>query len=291
MPSAQFSESVRRMLKAVAAICVKNSISFGEFAELGKQAFLEAATQLIAEAGGNVNTSRLSVMTGMHRRDVMRLTADTPEPVKDISVASRVLAIWENNPEFQLKNGKPRTLTCGGENNEFATLVAMVSRDVHPASILYKLELSGHIVRERETVKLVKAAHMVAQDLERGMAILSMDMNDLAAAVEGNLSGEQRVPNLHARTEFDNISIEDYNVLRQWILDEGSAFHRKVRQHLAQYDRDINPEISKGGGLKVVVGSFARFEEEGSVKVPAELKVKPRRKKDETAKRKKPPVR
>jgi hypothetical protein len=61
---------------------------------------------------------------------------------------------------------------------------------------------------------------------------------------------------LHARTEFDNISRAKLAELRQWVLNEGTAFHGRVRERLSKFDCDLNPDLEDGGG-KIVVGAFS----------------------------------
>jgi hypothetical protein len=69
--------------------------------------------------------------------------------------------------------------------------------------------------------------------------------------------------NLHARTVFDNVQVENLPELKRWIRTEGHEFHRRLREKLAELDNDINPQADRQGKkVAVVVGSFGRIIEE-----------------------------
>ncbi|MBN8550247.1 MAG: hypothetical protein J0M12_13090 [Deltaproteobacteria bacterium] len=135
--------------------------------------------------------------------------------------------------------------------------------DLNPYTVLFELERIGAVERTRGGVKLVSRLYNPQGDSVAAMGLLASDMSDLMLAVEENVEGggNVAVPNLHIKTEYDNIPASKISEIREWCLREGSAFHQRVRNYLSQHDRDITAQPSgKDGTVRVAVGAFSRVE-------------------------------
>lgn len=254
---------LRQVMKPVVRLCLRNSLHVQDVIESVKIAFIDAAREELESQEQKVNVSRLAAMTGMHRRDVMRIFRD--EEVKEApqGLVSRVIGHWQQNPKFQTKSGKARVLTFEGEDAEFQDLVKSVSNDLHPGTVLFELERIGAIKKVRGGVKLIARAYVPKGNLKEGLKLLANDTEDLMSAVENNLFEEKVVPNLHAKTEYDFIDPEAVPKIREWMLREGSALHQKARNFLAKFDTETNPNYDEPvAGVRVVLGSFSNVEEE-----------------------------
>lgn len=198
--------------------------------------------------------------TGLHRRDVDRILSRGAEPIEPVNLLSRVLNSWESDEEYRTAAGKTRLLTFEGDNNEFYQLVRSVTSDVHPSSILGQMERVGLVEKTSHGLRLTAGAHDVRKDLARGYHILAQDLEDLSGAVEYNLLMEPEVPQLHARTEFDNIFEDSIPEIQSWLLKEGSAIHQRARALLSEHDGDLQAHVRKKAGCRVVFTCFARIE-------------------------------
>ena len=99
--------------------------------------------------------------------------------------------------------------------------------------------------------------------MQEGFELLAKDTEDLIGAVEENIFFPDDIPNLHARTEYDNIRQDALQEIKEWLYDEGSAFHKRARHFLSQYDLDIYPDRTyKEGRVKVTLGAFSRLLED-----------------------------
>ena len=251
-------ECLKAVLRPIVHYCMRRSISIQTFFEFSKVLFLEVAEEQMRNKRQKVNISRLSVATGLHRRDVMRIydkgAIDKPSP----SIASRVIGQWEQDSRFQTKAKKPKLLKL--DKNEFNKLVALVSKDVHPGTVLFELERMGAVERTAKGLRLKTSTHVIKGDPSEGIRLLGIDLRDIIAAVYQNLFDNPTPKNLHARTEYDNISMSDLPTIRQWMIKEGAAFHSRIRNYLSQFDLDINPKDSTEGGVRVVLGTFSYTE-------------------------------
>lgn len=247
---------LRRMLKPAIRFCLRRSLHVQDVIESVKVTFIEAACDELSMRGQQVNVSRLAAMTGMHRRDVMRIHREESVKEEPQGLVSRVIGQWQQDPRFNTKYGKPRVLSFEGEGNDFQRLVGLVSHDLHPGTVLFELERIGAVRRSRAGLRLVARAYVPKGNAKEGYDMLASDAADLMSAVEQNLFEESNVPNLHAKTEYDNISTDAIPQIREWLLREGSALHQRARNFLAAYDRDINP-AARSGGARVVLGTFS----------------------------------
>jgi hypothetical protein len=97
--------------------------------------------------------------------------------------------------------------------------------------------------------------------MQYGLDLLTMDVEDLSAAIESNIVKKHSEPSLHLRTSFDNIDPDRLGEIRSWILNKGSEFQTAVREYLASFDRDVvgdsSPSVSRA---QVSVTSFAHAE-------------------------------
>jgi hypothetical protein len=228
------------------------------FVEQAKIVFIDCAKSELEKRREKVNVSRLSILTGLRRREVQRFASeDLGQKEMIASIPARVLGLWEQSPEFLTKAGKPRVLTV----ESFEGLVKRVSQDLHPGTVLFELKRHRAVEEVPKGIRMLRAEQILSDEPLKAYEMLSRDLEDLFSSVEQNIAQEQPLKNLHAKTEYDSISESDLAEIKTWFLKEGTAFHMKARQFLAQYDRDINPERNDGSqACRVCIGTFSRVE-------------------------------
>jgi len=252
---------LRALLKPVVRFCLRRGLRLRDVYEALKASFVDCANEQLAEQGFETNTSRISVMTGMQRRDVLRVAADKSQPKSDYDVLRRVIGYWQSNKSFSNSQG-PRPLSHVGKDSEFAELVREVSLDINPYTILFELERLGLVDKKTKQVQLKSEALNVSADAARSVQMLSGDLNDLVQAVEGNTFDKRPVPHHHIKTEYDNVALKALPEISSWLLDEGAKFHQKVRRFLSRFDKDINPKLQDDKpGVRVALGSFSFIED------------------------------
>ena len=251
------------LLRPVVNFCLRHSITIGDVVDSLKSVYVEAARDQLQQQGAAQSGSRISVMTGVHRKDVARLLDAAPSVRASKNLTARIIGAWRNSKRFCNASGKPRVLAAEGKESEFVSLVQSVSADLNPYTILFELERIGAVERSRNGLRLVSRLYNPQGDPTAGIGLLSSDINDLMHAVEENIEGQQSdlAPNLHIKTEYDNIPESASQEIRSWCLREGSAFHQRVRNYLSRYDRDIsNKKRTAGPSIRVAVGAFSRIE-------------------------------
>ncbi len=258
--SVDFKICLKKLVKPIVSFCLRRGLSYQDFADISKTAFVEQAQNEIAKKGQKINSSRISAMTGIRRPEIKRIKEGS-EIINTPSLVSRVVSQWENDSNFKTKAGKPKILGFGKDNSEFNELVLSVSTDLHPSTVLFELERLELIEKKPRGIELKEKRHIVTDDIDLGYKILSDDISDLTTSVEQNLFDAPKLKNLHGKTNFDNIYHEDLEEIKQWLLSEGAKLHHKARNFLANFDKDLNPDACKTPGASVTLTTFSKIEE------------------------------
>ena len=250
------------ILRPAVRFCVRHSIKLQDLTECAKKAYVDYAEQDLSKAGHTANVSRMSVMTGVHRRDVLRLQSKGIDSKSERDLLTRVMGQWMSDARFVTKSGEPRVLTEGFDGSEFHELCHSISQDINPGTLLFELRRVSAVVPAKGGIKLIHKSYVPQGDALAGFSILADDGESLIDSVEENTMRPSVVPQFHARTSYDNVDPEMAPAVKKWILKEGHEFHRRVREYVSQFDRDINPEVEfNGKGVKIVVSAFGNVEE------------------------------
>jgi Family of unknown function (DUF6502) len=148
--------TTQRTLWPLVKLLLHRGISYPLLAEAIKSVFVGVAEAEFPLRGKAETDSRISLLTGIHRRDVKRLRLDrrrqralamepTPpsrssSPVgAETSLSARVIAVWTGLPSYLDEAGGPRPLPRlarkGGEQS-FESLVQSLSKDTRPRALL-----------------------------------------------------------------------------------------------------------------------------------------------------------
>lgn len=250
---------MRALMRPLVRFCVRNAHSVQDFYNLAKSVFLSVAQEEMLKSTRKVNVSRLAALTGLHRDEVSKLLSKEGqyEPAPR-SILDRVIGQWRHDKRFRTKAGEPRVLSFGEENSEFDELVGSVSKGLYSGTVLFELKRSGAVEETARGLRLVQQMFSVAGDPKQGFSLLSEDIDSLMCAGEENLTRPDEIPNLHIRTDYDNIVVEAVPEIKRWLVDEGKSFHKRAREFLASFDKDINPQLAdKAGGVRVALTAFS----------------------------------
>ncbi|MEK7812099.1 MAG: DUF6502 family protein [Pseudomonadota bacterium] len=135
--------AIKRVLHPLVRLMLSSGITFPYIAELLKGVFVEVADKEF-RLGENASTdSRISLLTGVHRKDVKRLRnhnsdADMLMP-EVISVGAQLVAAWLEQPPFVDAEGRPRALprlSSSDSEVSFERLVSSRSKDIRARVVL-----------------------------------------------------------------------------------------------------------------------------------------------------------
>ncbi len=255
--------AIKGLLRPIVRLCLSNAIKLSDVVELLKQVFVEVGREELAQKNQEISGSRISVMTGVHRKDVARIQSEGAELKQPENIISKIMVQWQHDKEFTTKAGKPRVLTAVGSKSEFAKLVESVNgNNVSPYTVLFEMERLGIVKKKGGRVTLEWRDYISSESEAEGLQMLVEDSQDLISAVTENIYEASETNNLHLKTEYDKIPVSQVPIIRKWLIEEGSRFHLKVKRFLAKYDADFNKNICINDGeeesyVRAAMGTFS----------------------------------
>jgi hypothetical protein len=172
---------VARMLRPVARIALQHCMSCLEFEDIARWVFVDVALRDPAFVLPDRNKqfkSRAAILTGLSRKEVMRLSRQAPpgehHDVACRSRAAKVVCGWLA-PPFADSRGNPRVLPMRGGNGSFVRLVRNCGGDVPHRAMLDELLLNDLVEKlDGERIKLKYAGRLplrsTADALDRAAA-------------------------------------------------------------------------------------------------------------------------
>jgi hypothetical protein len=256
----------KALLRPAVQLLMKRGLGAKEILKLIREVLIDAAEDEIRKVSSKVNASRISVITGINRHEVREILdaresagKAAPPPVGE-TLAAKIISQWEQNRRFASKPGKPRKLSFQGAGSEFFELVESVNGGINPATVLFELERRKIVQKDGETVELIRQVNPPAEEESQLLLLLARDLQALVESVEQNISpNKPGIGNLHIRTEFDGIYASHIPEIRKWLIDEGRASQQRVRNYLAMFDRDLNPQTTENSDpfMRVVFTNFS----------------------------------
>lgn len=188
---------VLRVLQPLVRLLVRQGVTYPALAAALKRVFVSAAQQELQAQGMAQTDSAVTLLSGVHRRDVRELTrgsaqrASADQRPAPLSLAAEVLARWLSDPLFTDPQGGPAPLPRGSaEPHSFDALVAGVSSDVRARAVLEELLRLGVVHEEAGQVHLHSQGFAPQQGFDEMAWLFADNLRDHAAAAAANLQGE-----------------------------------------------------------------------------------------------------
>ena len=241
--------AMARILRPLIHILIRNGISYGTFADLAKWLFVDVAKREFAIEGRKQTVSRVSVVTGLNRKEVKRmLELDDDQP--DISNRQynrsiRVLGGWINDPEFQRRDGLPKDLTYDGESS-FTTLVRKYSGDMPVAAMQKALTKSGNICTTGDNqIRLLSHAYLPSDDPVEHINILGIDARQLIETINHNITADGQDLRFQRKASNHQVSIEAIPAVKRFLSRKGQSFLEEIDHYLTEHESDEHDDTAE----------------------------------------------
>lgn len=220
--------ALRRVMRPLVRLMLRKGVTYTVFAEVLKEVFVDVADREFRLDDKAPSDSRISLLTGIHRKDVRRLrhegdTASMALP-ENITLGAQLVNVWTNSQPFCKAVGQalplPRLASVGGEVS-FDALVARVSTDIRARVVLDEwLRLGVVRVDEQDCVHLEAQAFLPQKGFDEKAAYLGHNLHDHASAAVHNLSGQGQ-PFFERSVHYDALAPVSVEVLREAVAGEG----------------------------------------------------------------------
>jgi Family of unknown function (DUF6502) len=217
-----------RLLRPLVRLLLREGVAYGSFVAELKPVFVEAARAELASRGMAVTDSAVTLLSGVHRRDVRLLArrdgSETPAPP---SLAAQVAGRWLSEPPWLDEHGQPRVLPRSGAGS-FYELVQGISSDIRPRAMLDEMLRLGVVRDDGAAGIAMHAANFSPRaGFEEMTALMADNVHDHLAAAGANLAGG--ADHLEQAMFSDGLSAESVKELDR---AAAAAWQQVVRQVL-----------------------------------------------------------
>jgi Family of unknown function (DUF6502) len=212
-PPKALVKALRQVLYPLVRLMLARGVTYPFLAELLKGVFVDVAERDFRIGDKPQTDSRISLLSGVHRKDVRRLrqlarTQEETTPAA-VSLGSQLVAAWTGLPQFLDQEGHPlplpRLASSAGDIS-FEGLVAGVSKDIRSRAVLDEwLRLGVVRVDDQDRVTLNSEAFVPQKGFEEKMFYFGHNLHDHAAAAAHNVMGEG-TPYLERSVHYDALS-------------------------------------------------------------------------------------
>jgi hypothetical protein len=268
--------SVIKLLRPLVRIFLRNALPYGAFADLARWVYVDVARKEFGLAGRKQSDSRISILTGLSRKEVRHLRSLEPPTnaaaVQRYNRAARVIAGWRRDAHYRDPRGKLDALPFEGTGPNFSDLVRTYSGDVPARAILDELLKVGAVKKTEDgRIQLLSEAYLPAGDTPAMHSILGTDVSLLIETIDHNTRSSRHPKRLQRKVLYDNVPVEAVDLIRSESARDGQRLLEKLDRLISRHDRDVNPKAMGSGRKRVGVGIYY-FEEDaaGEEVVPPE---------------------
>ena len=216
----------RRLLRPLVRLLMRAGVTFPVLAELLRGLFVEVALRDLLLDRKARTDSRVSLITGVHRKEIrrLRLQPSTTDPIPPaVTVGSQIIARWVGLPLYTDRDGQPLPLprvAARPDGPSFDALVESVTTDVRPRSVLDDWISQGFVTMDdAELIHLNAAAFIPRGGGAEQMFYFARNLHDHIAAAAANVSAAGVAPFADRSVHYDELDEASARRLEQVARD------------------------------------------------------------------------
>jgi hypothetical protein len=138
-------KSCRYLLLPVVRFLLRHGVTWSEFSDLSKDAYVLVARSDYGIQGRPTNNARTAILTGLSRREVARVRdrlvqgGVTAEENQGNRI-SQILTGWHVDSEFTDENGRPKVLPATGPTGSLPSLLKRYAGDLPHGAVLKEMQ-------------------------------------------------------------------------------------------------------------------------------------------------------
>jgi Family of unknown function (DUF6502) len=236
-------------------------VPFGALELRLRELFVQVAAEDLALPARRQTDSRISLVTGINRKEVKRIRR-SGERLKGpgsfgVNQATNLISRWMTDPETTDRRGRPLPLpyrTARGPS--FTKLARKVTGDLAPRVLLNELVRSGAVELEDGDVAVLRGDAYVPVASEGELLILGEDPAELIETILRNIFSARKERLLQRKVYYDNLGSAAADRVRAQMRREGERFLRRINRLLSRFDRDRNPQAPGGEPYYASLGVY-----------------------------------
>jgi len=264
--------ALQRLWRPLVRLLIQRSIPFPFAANLLRRAYIDIAVKEFPVAGKPQTDSRITLLTGVHRKDVKRLRGE-PHPVwrapRVASLSSQLIARWTTLKEYLDPEGMPLALprlAAPAGKHSFESLVRSLNTDIRPRVVLDEwLRLGIARLDGEDRVHLDVEAFIPPAGSEEMTYYFGRNLHDHIAATVHNMLGG-REPFLERSVHYNNLSAAAVAELTELARRRGMQVLKELNARALQLQQQDSG--TAGASQRINFGVYFFAEDEAAV--PAE---------------------
>ncbi len=201
--------AVARILRPLVRVLIRNRVASDAVTELVRRVFVDVAFEEFALEGRRPTQSRVSVLTGLNRKEVARLRALGESVLPDAgdrrNRAAALLGAWRRDPDFHGPDGQPMPLPFSGEQS-FTLLCQRHSGDMKPRSLADELVAAGALEEVDGKLRMTSAGYVPSADPTEVLQILGTDTAELISTIDHNLCAPAGGHRYQSKVKYEGLS-------------------------------------------------------------------------------------
>jgi hypothetical protein len=253
-------DAVLRCLRPIAKVLLGAGVSYSQFEELAKRAFVEQSLGERDGRGRVTNVSRVAVRTGLSRKEVARIreilqsNRNHEDTVFRSGRPARVLQLWHSHPLFQGKDDKPIDLPFDEGEQNFTTLVKLVGGDIPVGAVKAELLSAGGMMELPDGKLRVCRRHFVPVDFGEDLVVgFAFIVAPLLETLEHN-AADPASAFIQRVAYSDNLPRPEHVAFKALAHQRAEHFVQGVDEWLTAHEE--NPMESDSSGKRLGVGVY-----------------------------------
>lgn len=257
--------SCRALLRPIASVVLKCGMTWREFADLSKSVFVSVASDEFGIRGRPTNVSRVSILTGISRKEVKRqrelMAQPSPPASPKTTDATRLLSGWHQDPDYVGSDGNPLALEPNGEKPSFNSLFETYGGDTPLQTLLRELLKAGSVEKNKVGRYVARRRYHMPVEMDAGsIRFFGTNLFDHANTLSNNVTGEARQRRLEGFAVDDRIHPDAIDEFRRYLDERGQQFLEEVDDWLSQHrldsdDSETTP-VRLGLGVYAIEGQL-----------------------------------
>jgi len=229
--------AVTNVLRPLVKLLIQKQITFPYLSNLLKRLYLDVAIHDVPSEGARLTDSRLSVLTGVHRKDIRRLKEESellqPSGEKSISLSAQVISTWLSDLDYCDGAGSPMALWRLTKNGEpsFESLIELVSKqDLRARTLLDEWVRSGIVSLDDENkVHLNTETFGPSEGFDEKIFFFKRNLQQhLNASVDNMLAKQSE--HFDRCVYFNNLSETSRNELDQFVRKQAADLIKQINR-------------------------------------------------------------
>lgn len=205
---------LRRLLRPLVRLMIQRGVTYPVFSDMVSALFADVASRDLLTDDRARTDSRISMMTGIHRKELRRLRTLPPKEEQTppaVTLGAHVVARWLASPPWIDDEGHPLALPRSAPAGQpsFDALVASVTKDVRPRTVFDEWRSQGIVTLDADDrIVLNEGAFVPQPGREEQLFYFARNLHDHVAAAVSNVSATGAAPFVDRSVHYDRLSPE-----------------------------------------------------------------------------------